>query len=82
MRELDLKKDEMIFKCPACGTFVAYTDEDTTIEETYGGDKVECIQCPHCGRTEQLRFLVVFNKKEGFEIPDEITDYWPALHKE
>ena len=85
MRELNLQKDEMIFECPACGTVVAYTDEDTTIEETYGGDKVKCIQCHHCGRLEQLSFLVgVKNrlKKEGFEIPDEITDYWPALHKE
>lgn len=57
MRELNLQKDEMIFECTACGTFVAYTDEDTTIEETYGGDKVKCIQCPHCGRMEQLFFL-------------------------
>ena len=31
MKVLDLKKDEMIFKCPACGTIIAYTDEDTTI---------------------------------------------------
>ena len=57
MKVLDLQKDEMIFECPACGTIIAYTDEDTTIEETYGGDKVKCIECPHCGRTEQLRFL-------------------------
>ena len=54
MRELNLQKDEMIFECPACGTITVYTDEDTTIEETYGGDKVKCIQCPHCGRPEQL----------------------------
>ena len=27
-------------------------------------------------------FLESIFKKEGFEIPDEITDYWPALHKE
>ena len=27
-------------------------------------------------------FLENIFKKEGFEIPDEITDYWPALHKE
>ena len=57
MRELDLQKDEMIFECPACGTITVYTDEDTTIEETYGGDKVKCIECPNCGRMEQLRFL-------------------------
>ena len=57
MRELDLQKDEMIFECPACGTIAIYTDEDTIIEETYGGDKVKRIQCPHCGRLEQLRFL-------------------------
>ena len=57
MKVLDLQKDEMIFECPACGTVVAYTDEDTNIGETYGGDKIECIQCPHCGRTEVLRFL-------------------------
>ena len=56
-KELNLQKDEMIFECPACGTFIAYTDEDTTIGETYGGDKIKCIQCPHCGRTEILRFL-------------------------
>ena len=31
MRELKLQKDEMIFECPACGTVVAYTDEDTDI---------------------------------------------------
>ena len=74
MRELDLQKDEMIFECPACGTITVYTDEDTTIEETYGGDKVKCIKCPHCGRPEQLSFLARV-KKEGFEIPDEITDY-------
>lgn len=43
MRELDLQKDEMIFECPACGAVTVYTDEDTTIEETYGGDKVKCI---------------------------------------
>ena len=49
MRELNLQKDEMIFECPACGTITVYTDEDTTIEETYGGDKVKCIECPHCG---------------------------------
>ena len=58
MRELKLQKDEMIFECPACGIITVYTDEDTTIEETYGGDKVKGIQCPHCGRLEQLRFLV------------------------
>ena len=57
MRKLDLQKDEMILECPACGTITVYTDEDTTIEETYGGDKVKCIECPHCGRMEQLRFL-------------------------
>ena len=57
MRELKLQKGEMIFECPACGTVVAYTDEDTTIEETYGGDKVKCVQCPHCKRLEQLYFL-------------------------
>ena len=56
MRELNLQKGEMIFECPACGTVIAYTDEDTAIEETYGGDKVKCIQCPHCGRPEQLGF--------------------------
>ena len=56
MRELNLQKGEMIFECPACGTITVYTDEDTTIEETYGGDKVKCIQCPHCGRPEQLSF--------------------------
>ena len=27
-------------------------------------------------------FLESIFKKEGFEIPDEIMDYWPALHKE
>ena len=80
MRELNLQKDEMIFECPACGTITVYTDEDTTIEETYGGDKVKCIQCPHCGRMEQLSFLA--RVKRGFEIQDEIMDYWPALHKE
>ena len=68
MRELDLQKDEMIFECPACGTITV------SIEETYGGDKVKCIQCPHCGRPEQLSFLTRA-KKEGFEIPNEITDY-------
>ena len=57
MRELNLQKDEMIFECPACGTVVAYTDEETTVEETYGGDKVKCIKCPHCKRLEQLFFL-------------------------
>ena len=56
-KELNLQKGEMIFECPLCGTITVYTDEDTTIEETYGGDKVKCIQCPHCGRMEQLRFL-------------------------
>ena len=52
------------------------SDYDTIypiIEETYGGDKVKCIECPHCGRPEQLSFLTRF-KKEGFEIPDEIID--------
>ena len=73
MRELDLQKDEMIFECPACGTIAIYTGEDTIIEETYGGDKVKCIECPHRGRPEQLSFLTRF-KKEGFEIPDEIID--------
>ena len=43
--------------------------------------RCEKIQCPHCGRPEQLSFLARA-KKEGFEIPDTITDYWPALHKE
>lgn len=57
MRELDLQKDEMIFECLAYGTVTVYTDEDTTIEETYSGDKVKCIRCPHCGRPEQLSFL-------------------------
>ena len=56
MRELVLQKDERIFECPACGTIAIYTDEDTIIEETYGGDKVKCIECPHCGRPEQLSF--------------------------
>lgn len=32
---------------------------------------------------EELKVLVSDKfKKEGFEIPDEITDYWSALHKE
>ena len=32
---------------------------------------------------EELKVLVSDKfKKEGFEIPDEITDYWSTLHKE
>ena len=69
MRELNLQKDEMIFECPLCGTITVYTDEDTTIEETYGGDKIKCIECPHCGRMEQLRFLSQLFRSKNY-IPD------------
>ena len=32
---------------------------------------------------EELKVLVSDKfKKEGFEIPDEIADYWSTLHKE
>ena len=53
------------------------------IYDTFNLSLLEADQDNNYYTIEELKVLVSDRiKKEGFEIPDEITDYWPALHKE
>lgn len=53
------------------------------IYDTFNLSLLEADQDNDYYTIEELKVLVSDKfKKEGFEIPDEITDYWPALHKE
>ena len=53
------------------------------IYDTFNLSLLEADQNNDYYTIEELKVLVPDKfKKEGFEIPDEITDYWPALHKE
>ena len=53
------------------------------IYDTFNLSLLEADQDNNYYTIEELKVLASDKfKKEGFEIPDEITDYWPVLHKE